>query len=95
MGLIYFEDSISFSEPSRNRLTANRKATAVELKVAAAYATADFAKCDHRKPRTGTAVDLDAPITCSGERVSIAQAVLLHTKGNAGLAGSKKTTTVC
>ena len=37
----------------------------------------------------GTAVDLDAPVTCPDERISRAQAVQLHTKGSAWLAGSE------
>ena len=37
----------------------------------------------------GTAVDPDAPITCPDERISRAQAVQLHTRGSAWLAGSE------
>ena len=39
--------------------------------------------------RAGTAVDLDAPVTCPDERISRAQAVQLHTRGSAWLAGSE------
>ena len=37
----------------------------------------------------GTAIDPDAPVTCPDERVSRAQAVQLHTRGSAWLAGSE------
>ena len=42
-----------------------------------------------RNAGAGTAVDPDAPITCPDERISRAQAVQLHTRGSAWLAGSE------